>query len=78
MRPNSGVVARLTEHGLNIVFPREENIERLHTIIVDELANNIFTEEAKELYITCMNHIYDDHQVEGIILGCTGKFNYMF
>ncbi|CAF0922139.1 unnamed protein product [Rotaria sp. Silwood1] len=71
MVSNSCVVERLIEHDLNIVFPHKDEIERLHQIIVDELSNNIFTEESKNFYVKCMQRLYDEQQVEGIILGCT-------
>lgn len=76
MKLNSCVVDRLLQHNLNIVFPHKDYIERLHQIIVDELANNIFTEESKDFYIKAMKRLYDDEQIEGIILGCTGKVFY--
>jgi aspartate racemase len=75
MKSNSCVVQRLIEHDLNIVFPHKDDIECLHKIIVDELANNICTEESKEFYIKSMKRLYDEEKVEGIILGCTGNFN---
>ncbi|CAF2845866.1 unnamed protein product [Rotaria sp. Silwood2] len=71
MISNSCVVERLIQHDLNIVFPHEDEIERLHQIIVDELTNNIFTEESKKFYINAVQRLYDEQQVEGIILGCT-------
>lgn len=75
MVSNSCVVERLTQHGLSVVFPHKDGIERLHQIILDELTNNIFTEESKQFYIKAMQRLYDDEQVEGIVLGCTGKIN---
>jgi aspartate racemase len=73
MVPNSGVVERLMEHDLIIVFPHNDEIERLHQIIINELSNNIFTEESKQFYINVIQRLYDEQQVEGVILGCTGK-----
>jgi aspartate/glutamate racemase len=62
----------LLEHNLDIVLPRNEDIDRLHQIIITELNNNIFTTESKQFYISVMQHLYDEQQVEGILLGCTG------
>jgi len=73
MVSNSCVVERLIEHDLIIVFPHNDEIERLHDIILDELSNNIFTEESKQFYINSIQRLYDEQQVEGVILGCTGK-----
>jgi aspartate/glutamate racemase len=75
MKLNSCVVERLLQQDLNIVFPHEDDIERLHQIIIDELSKKILTEESKQFYIASMKRLYDEQQVEGIILGCTGKFN---
>ena len=73
MLSDSCVVQRLNQHGLTIVFPHNDEIEGLHDIIIQELSNNIFTEESKQFYINVIQHLYDEHQVEGVVLGCTGK-----
>jgi aspartate/glutamate racemase len=78
MVKNSCVVERLIQHDLTIVFPHKDEIERLHHIIVDELTNNIFTEESKQFYINSIQRLYSEEQVEGIILGCTGKMSPSF
>ncbi len=72
MKLDSCVVQRLLEHNLDIVLPRNEDIDRLHQIIITELNNNIFTTESKQFYISVMQHLYDEQQVQGIVLGCTG------
>ncbi|CAF3816579.1 unnamed protein product [Rotaria sordida] len=71
MKLDSCVVKRFLEHNLDIVLPRHEDIDRLHQIIIVELNNNIFTNESKQFYISVMQRLYDEQQVEGIILGCT-------
>jgi aspartate racemase len=73
MLSDSCVVQRLIQHGLAIVFPDNDEIERLHDIIIQELSNNIFTEESKQFYISVIQNLYDEQQVEGVVLGCTGK-----
>lgn len=75
MVPDSCVVARLTQHNLEIVFPTPTDIEEVHRIIVDELTVNLLTTESKQIYIDIMQRLLDEQQVEGIILGCTGKSN---
>jgi aspartate racemase len=70
---NSCVVERLVEHDLSIVFPNEDEIERIHAVILDELTNNILKEESKQYYIKVIQRLYDEEQVEGVVLGCTGK-----
>ncbi|CAF3758348.1 unnamed protein product [Rotaria sp. Silwood1] len=71
MKLDSCVVKRFLEHDLDIVLPRNDDIDRLHQIIIVELNNNIFTTESKQFYISVMQRLYDEQQVEGIILGCT-------
>jgi aspartate racemase len=78
MLPDSCVVERLIQHDLTIVFPHKDEIERIHHVIINELSNNIFTDESKQFYINVIQRLYDEHQVEGVILGCTGKMNILF
>jgi aspartate/glutamate racemase len=73
MVSDSCVVKRLVEHELDIVFPQSDEIERINEIIVNELSINIIRNESKSYYVRVMEHLCDKHQVEGIILGCTGK-----
>ncbi len=78
MQSDSCVVERLNQHDLTIVFPNNDEIEGLHDIIIQELSNNIFTEESKQFYINVIQRLYDEQQVEGVILGCTGKMTNFF
>ncbi|CAF3088884.1 unnamed protein product [Rotaria socialis] len=71
MVSSSCVVERLIQHGLEIVFPNNDDMERVHQIIVDELTINVITEESKQFYRNAMQRLYDEQQVEGIVLGCT-------
>ncbi|CAF2137780.1 unnamed protein product [Rotaria magnacalcarata] len=71
MKLDSCVVNRLLEHDLDIVLPRNEDIDRLHQIIIAELNSNIFTTESKQFYISVMQRLFVEQQVEGIVLGCT-------
>ncbi|CAF1522964.1 unnamed protein product, partial [Rotaria sordida] len=36
-----------------------------------ELTFNIFTEESKQIYLKVIQRLKDEHNVEGIVLGCT-------
>ncbi|CAF1064162.1 unnamed protein product [Rotaria sordida] len=36
-----------------------------------ELSSNIFTEESKQIYLKVIQRLRDEHNVEGIVLGCT-------
>jgi aspartate racemase len=73
MKSDSHVVNRLIQHGLDIVFPYEEEIEQVHQVIATELSNNIISEASKQIYVKIMQHLYDEHHVDGIVLGCTGR-----
>lgn len=64
---------RLIQHGFFIVFPNEAEIDQVHQVIATELSNNILSEESKQIYVKIMQRLYDEHKVDGIILGCTGK-----
>lgn len=78
MVSDSCVVQRLVAHDLTIIFPQKDEIERLHDIILRELSNNIFTKESKEYFIKVIQRLHDEDQVEGIVLGCTGKIIIFF
>ena len=75
MKSDSHVVKRLVQHGFDIVFPNEEEIDQVHRVIATELSSNILCEESKEIYVKIMQRLYDEHEVDGIVLGCTGKKN---
>lgn len=73
MKHDSAVVERLALHDFEIIFPNQEEIENIHRIIIDELSFNIFKEESKNIYVHIIERLHNEHHVEGIVLGCTGK-----
>ncbi|CAF1227696.1 unnamed protein product [Rotaria sordida] len=73
MKPDSCAVQRLIEHGFEVIFPNDEEIVQLNDIIMKELSFNIFTEESKQTYVKVIQRLKDEHNVEGIVLGCTGE-----
>ena len=73
MSPDSSVVQRLVQHNLDVAFPHADDVDELHRIIVHELTVNVFTEDSKQFYVRAMQRLCDEHQVEGIVLGCTGE-----
>lgn len=78
MKRDSCVVQRLLQHGLEVIFPNEEEMARLHEIIMKELSFNIINEESKQVYLRVIQLMNDEQNIEGIVLGCTGenfKFN---
>jgi aspartate/glutamate racemase len=73
MKLDSCAVERLIQHGLEILFPNEEEIDQLHQIITTQLSINIITEQSKQIYLKVIQRLYDEDKVEGIVLGCTGN-----
>ncbi|CAF1216368.1 unnamed protein product [Adineta ricciae] len=71
MKLDSCAVKRLIQHDLDILFPDEEEIDKIHHIIATQLSINIFSKESKQIYLKVIQRMYDEHQVEGVILGCT-------
>jgi aspartate racemase len=62
---------RLKEkHGIDVVIPGEEDIDRLHSIIFDELVIDRFLDESRDACIGMIDRLIKDG-AEGIVLGCT-------
>lgn len=62
---------RLTQkHGLTVLIPGTESIQKIHRIIVDELSIGDIRASSKTIYWEIMNHL-KEQGAEGIILGCT-------
>jgi aspartate racemase len=62
---------RLTQkHGLTVLIPDSESIQKIHRIIVDELSIGDIRASSKTIYWEIMNHL-KKKGAEGIILGCT-------
>lgn len=62
---------RLKEkHGIDVVIPGEEDVERIHSIIFDELVMEKFLDESRDACLEMCGKLAADG-AEGIILGCT-------
>ena len=62
---------RLKEkHGIDIVIPGAEDVERIHSIILDELVFEKFLDESRDACLEISDKLVADG-AEGIILGCT-------
>lgn len=72
MVPNSCVVERLVQHDLVIELPKADEIEFIHRTILEELTNNRFIDESRQYFVNVIQRLFDEQQVEGVILGCTG------
>lgn len=61
---------RLQQHGITAIVPGEADRDRMHRIIFDELANDIFMDNTRQKILRMMEDLH--HQgAQGIILGCT-------
>ena len=62
-----------TKHGLQVVVPSEEDQQRLHQIIFDELVRGVIRPESKAFYLAVCERLRQQG-AEGVILGCTEIF----
>jgi aspartate racemase len=60
----------LDKHGIQVLIPEEECLEKVHRIIYDELVKGIIRDESKETYQQIIGTLIE-RGAEGIILGCT-------
>lgn len=61
---------KLTEKGIDIVIPADEERAHIHYTIFEELGRNILKPETKQFYIDVINKLVAQG-AQGIILGCT-------
>jgi aspartate racemase len=61
---------KLTDRGIDIVIPDDQERAHIHYTIFEELGRNIFKPETKQFYIDEINKLVEQG-AEGIILGCT-------
>jgi aspartate racemase len=58
----------LTDEGIEVVIPNEDNINIIHNIIYDELCLGNINMSSKQKYLNIISQM---NGIEGIILGCT-------
>ena len=56
---------------IEIVVPDNEQIDRINSIIFNELELGIFKEESKQEILGIVNDLIQKHGIDSIILGCT-------
>lgn len=61
---------KLTENGIEIVIPDDEERDHIHYTIFEELGRNLLKPETRQFYIDVMHKLVAQG-AEGIILGCT-------
>ncbi len=59
---------KIEEEGINVVIPKEDDIEIVNNIIYDELCLGKVLEESKKEYLRIINSF---ENIDGVILGCT-------
>lgn len=62
--------ARLQNHGIDVIIPKETSRKTVHRIIYDELCLGIIKPESQQKYMTVVEELIAEG-AEGIILGCT-------
>ncbi len=63
-------IKRLENRGIEVLVPHGEALEDVNRIIYDELCHGVIEPVSKARYIQIVND-FEDHGIEGIILGCT-------
>ncbi len=56
--------------GIEVIIPNEQEIEKVHKVIYDELVHGQIKEESRETYKTIIDNL-KKKGAEGVILGCT-------
>ena len=60
-----------TANGKEIFVPNEEDQQFIHEKIVKELEQGIVNEETKKEFLVIAERMIEQHDIEGLILGCT-------
>ncbi len=61
---------KLTDSGIKVVIPNDEDIETVNAVIYNELCLGNIREESKEKYLAIIKKLADSG-AQGVILGCT-------
>ncbi|WP_100065717.1 aspartate/glutamate racemase family protein [Miniphocaeibacter massiliensis] len=62
--------SRIENSGIDIIVPKEEDIEIINKIIFEELCKGVIKEDSKNKYLEIIEKLVEGG-AEGIILGCT-------
>jgi aspartate racemase len=60
----------LSERGLGVIIPGEDEMVEVHRVIYEELVKNVVLDESRDRYIQIIENL-SHRGAEGIILGCT-------
>ncbi len=59
-------------NGLTVTIPQnEETINEIDRIIFNELCKGEIKDSSRQYYINVINHMIQQNDIEGVILGCT-------
>jgi len=58
-------------NGIEIEVPKNDEIEALNDIIMNELIKEEFTEASKRIFLNVIDRMRKEQNIEGVILGCT-------
>lgn len=61
---------KLTQAGIQVILPQEEDLETVHRVIYDELCQGIVSETSRAEYLRIISKMKQDG-AQGVILGCT-------
>ena len=61
---------KLTERGIDVLIPKEEEIDLVNRVIFDELCLGVVKEDSKAAYLKVMANL-QARGAQGILLGCT-------
>lgn len=63
---------RITDNfDIEVIIPNNEEQNIIHEIIYKELCLGLIKKESRNAYIQIIKRLEEEHQVEGVILGCT-------
>ena len=61
----------IDKFGIDVVTPKEEEMNLIHQVIYDELCLGVCKESSREEYIKIIERMQEEDEVQGVILGCT-------
>lgn len=61
----------LINHAIETVIPNESDRKFIHDVIYNELAHGVIKKTSKERYLTIIDRLRNESNIEGVVLGCT-------
>ena len=57
--------------GIEVVIPNEEEQDLIHDVIYKELCLGVCNKKSRDKYIKIIKRLEEEHECQGVILGCT-------